>query len=114
MSDGLADAATQLADASGCGVEIDAAALPIESAAREWWAAAGVDPVAAAIAGGDDYELLIAVPAHWRGRLHHATSRVSTPPLTRVGTLTKKAGTRVLLRNGRQEALPGGFEHFGR
>jgi thiamine-monophosphate kinase len=114
LSDGLADAAAQLADASGCGVEIEAAALPIESAAREWWTAAGVDPVTSALAGGDDYELLIAVPANWRGRLRHATSRVSTPSLTRVGTLTKKAGTRVLMRNGGQEALAGGFDHFGR
>jgi thiamine-monophosphate kinase len=114
LSDGLADAAAQLADASGCGVEIEAAALPIESAAREWWTAAGVDPVTSALVGGDDYELLIAVPANWRGRLRHATSRVSTPSLTRVGRLTKKAGTRVLMRKGRQEALPAGFEHFGR
>ena len=112
LSDGLADAAAQLADASGCGVEIDAAALPIESAAREWWTAAGVDPVASALVGGDDYELLIAVPANWRGRLRHATSRVSTPSLTRVGTLTKKAGARVLLREGLHEALPEGFQHF--
>ena len=47
LSDGLADAAHQLAEASGCGVEIEADALPIEPAARAWWEAAGKDAVAA-------------------------------------------------------------------
>lgn len=112
LSDGLADAATQLADASGCGVELEAAALPIEAAAREWWTRAGLDPVVSALSGGDDYELLIAVPATWRGRLRHATSRVSVPALTQIGTLTKEAGTRLLIRDGRREPLPEGYLHF--
>ena len=41
LSDGLADALRQVAEASGCGVEIDADALPIEPGAREWWTARG-------------------------------------------------------------------------
>jgi hypothetical protein len=32
--------------------------------------------------------------------------------LTRIGVLTKDASVRVMRRNGRREALPGGFEHF--
>jgi len=113
LSDGLADAAIQLADASNCGVEIDASILPIEVSARDWWSARGADPVVSALSGGDDYELLIAVPSAWGGRLRHATTRVSKPSLTRVGRLTKAAGTCVLLRDGRPESLPGGFDHFG-
>ena len=112
LSDGLADAAVQLATASGCGVEIDAAALPIEPAARKWWEGRGVDPVTAAMTGGDDYELLFAVPRRWRGRLRHATSRVTKPGLQRIGVLTKDATARVLVRNGAREPLPAGFEHF--
>ena len=112
LSDGFADAAAQLAQASGCGVEIDAAAVPVEIAARAWWTSRGLDAVLSAITGGDDYELLIAVPIKWQGRLRHATSRVSTPPLTRVGTLTKARGEHVLIRDGRRVTLPGGFVHF--
>jgi len=111
-SDGLADAAHQLAEASGCGVEIEASALPIEPAARAWWEAAGKDAVLDAIGGGDDYELLFAVPRTWGGRLRHARSRVTAPTLTRIGVLTKDPAVRVLLRNGARESLPGGFEHF--
>ena len=112
LSDGLADALVQLAAASGCGFEIDAALLPIDRDARQWWEAAGKDPVSAALSGGDDYELLFATPRAWAGRLRHARARVADPPLTRIGVLTKDPASRVLLRNGVREELPAGFEHF--
>jgi thiamine-monophosphate kinase len=112
LSDGLADALRQVAEASGCGVEVDAGALPIDAAAREWWLSAGRDPVGAALSGGDDYELLLAVPRAWRGRLRHARRHVAEPILTRIGVLTKDRDARVLLQNSRRETLPGGFEHW--
>jgi thiamine-monophosphate kinase len=112
LSDGLADAAHQIADASGCGVEIDASALPIHPAAQAWWQAAGGDPVLRALTGGDDYELLVAVPRTWGGRFRHARSRVAEPGLTRVGVLTKDRAARVLVRDRQRTALPKGFKHF--
>lgn len=112
LSDGLADAVAQVATASGCGVEIDADAVPIDPGARAWWDAQGIDPLRAAMTGGDDYELLIAVPRRSRGRLRHAVSRVAQPALHRIGRLTKDAAGHVLVRNGRREPLPEGFEHF--
>jgi thiamine-monophosphate kinase len=112
LSDGLADAASQIAAASGCGVEIDAGALPIDPAALAWWKASGRDPILRALSSGDDYELLFAVPRMWGGRLRHVRSRVAEPALTRIGVLTKDPAARVLLRNGSREPLPTGFEHF--
>ena len=112
LSDGLADALRQMSEASGCGVEIDADALPIEPAARRWWQSRGEDPVVRALSGGDDYELLLAVPRTWRGRLRQVKSRVAQPALTRIGTLTKDAASRVMRQHGRREELPGGYEHF--
>jgi thiamine-monophosphate kinase len=112
LSDGLADAAHQLAEASGCGVEIDADALPIDRSARAWWEVRGEDPVLRALSSGDDYELLFAVPRLWGGRLRHARSRVTEPTLTRIGVLTKDSAARALLRSGNRELLPRGFEHF--
>jgi thiamine-monophosphate kinase len=112
LSDGLGDAAHQLADASGCGVEIEAEALPIAPAARAWWEARGKDVVLQAMSGGDDYELLFAAPRAWGGRLRHARTRVAEPALTRIGVLTKDPGARVLLRDGTREQLPGGFMHW--
>jgi thiamine-monophosphate kinase len=112
LSDGLADAARQLAEASECGVEIEADALPIDQGARAWWEGRGEDPVLRAVSGGDDYELLFAIPRSWGGRLRHARSRVTEPALTRIGVLTKDRTARVLDRKGQRIPLPGGFEHW--
>jgi thiamine-monophosphate kinase len=103
-----------VAAASGCGVRIDAAALPVEPRAAAWWAARGVDPVMAAVAGGEDYELLFAVPARGAGRLRAARRHVADPPLTKIGVFTARAGELVVTRDGVDEPLPAGFEHFGR
>ena len=111
LSDGLADGLRQLAGASGVGIEVDAAALPISGEARAWHAAAGTDPVAAALGGGDDYELLFTVRPRHRGRLRGARRRIGDLPITRIGVVTR--GDRVALRDasGCRE-LPPGFEHF--
>lgn len=112
LSDGLADALRQVAAASGTGVRIDAALLPIDPGARQWWTTRGVDPVGAAIAGGDDYELLCAVSKKQGGALRSVQRHVADPALTRIGTLTKDVNERVLVRDGKEEVLPEGFEHF--
>jgi thiamine-monophosphate kinase len=111
LSDGLADAVRQISAASGTGATIDAAVLPIDPAAMAWFRSAGLDPVAAAIAGGDDYELLIAVPRRARGRLRHVQQLARGVPLTRIGELTTESGCR-LARAGSVEELPPGFSHF--
>ncbi len=112
LSDGLADAVHQVAAASQVGVRLDAALLPIDACARDWWNQRGTDPVIAALAGGDDYELLFAVPAKGAGRLRSVTRHVAEPVLTKVGVFTKHPHERVLIRDGHEDALPEGFEHF--
>lgn len=112
LSDGLGDALRQVAASGGTGIRIEAEALPIEPGAKAWWEARGVDPVAAAVAGGDDYELLFAVSRRQAGALRSVRRQVSAPPLTKIGELTKDPRELVLVRNGKTEALPEGFEHF--
>ena len=112
LSDGLADALEQVGAASGTGVRIDAASLPIDPCAHEWWTAHGADAVRAAVAGGDDYELLLAVPRKARGPLRNVVRQVANPPLTKIGEFTKDPRERVMIRAGREDALPKGFEHF--
>lgn len=112
LSDGLADALRQVATASGVGVRIDSDALPIDAGAREWWIGRGVDPVSAALGGGDDYELLFAVPARSGGALRSVARHVSDPLLTKIGVFTKDPRELVVARAGSEDALPEGFEHF--
>jgi thiamine-monophosphate kinase len=56
-SDGLADAALQISKASGVCIQIDAEAIPIHSQTRKIAAELGLDPLALALYGGEDFEL---------------------------------------------------------
>lgn len=111
LSDGLADAVTQLAEASGTGARLDAAALPVPDAARQWFSAHGLDPIRAALAGGDDYELLFAVSPLRRGRLRTVVHQSRGLSITPIGELTPSSDI-VLAREGGVEPLPEGFTHF--
>jgi thiamine-monophosphate kinase len=111
LSDGLADAVSQIAAESRTGARVDAAALPIPAAASEWFRRAGLDPVAAAAAGGDDYELLFAVPRKARGRFATVLRQSGGVPVARIGVLTREPDV-VLIRDGRPEPMPAGFVHF--
>ncbi len=111
LSDGVADAVRQIADASGTGAVIDASALPIEPAAARWFSDHGSDPVNAALTGGDDYELLFAVPGRFRGRLRAVQSAARGLQVTRIGELTTDRAVR-MTRDGVEVELPEGYSHF--
>jgi thiamine-monophosphate kinase len=111
LSDGLADAVRQVAEASGTGAYVEAGALPVDPVAREWWAARGADPIVSALTGGDDYELLFAVPKRFRGRLRAVAREGRGLPFTRIGELTATPAI-VLRRDGADEPLPAGFAYF--
>jgi len=112
LSDGLADAAQQIAAASSVGVTIDAAALPIDAAARAFFTARGVDPVVAALTGGDDYELLLAAPRRGERRLAGAARHDESVPLTRIGRCTAGGAVVLATPGGDTQPLPRGYTHF--
>lgn len=111
-SDGLADALRQLAGASGVGVRVEEAALPVDPSVAESSLRTGADREALAWSGGEDYELLFAVPRRSRRRFLHAVGRKGLPPVTRIGVCTREADCLMVHADGRQSPLPGGFEHF--
>jgi len=111
LSDGLADGLRQIARASGVGIEIDAAAVPLSDLARAWHAEAGTDAIRGALTGGDDYELLFTVRPRHRGRLRGVRRRIGDLPITRIGVVTRTLELAVRDASGTWE-LPPGFEHF--
>jgi thiamine-monophosphate kinase len=111
LSDGLADAVRQLAEGSGTGATIDASLLPVDAAARQWFESQGKDPITAAVAGGDDFELLFTVPRKRGGRLRAVRSAARGVPLTKIGELTASSEI-VIRRDGVPEPLPPGYQHF--
>lgn len=111
LSDGLADGVHQLATASHVGVQLEADTIPIDPKARAWFEQTGFDPLTAALTGGEDYELLFAIPAEFRGRLTHVKQLIGDLPLTRIGVVTKDRQV-VLRRDGTNEPLPNSYQHF--
>jgi len=113
LSDGLADAATQIASASGVGIVLEAASIPISPGAVAQAAAQGRDSVQAALAGGEDYELLFTVRPRRRSAFLNAARRAGRGlAMTCIGRVTAEPGVWVR-REGRQEAVPPpSFGHF--
>ena len=111
LSDGLADALFQLAEASGAGIAVDPAALPIDDAVLRWFEQHRADPVLEAVAGGDDYELLFTSRPAQRGRLRAVRQQVGSLPITKIGVVTKERKVVLTTPDG-ERALPEGYQHF--
>jgi thiamine-monophosphate kinase len=111
VSDGLADGVRQIAEASGVGITLDAAALPVSPGAQAWHLRHGTSAIDMALSGGDDYELVFTVKPSHRGRLRGVTRRLGTLPVTRIGVVTR--GRELRMRDGGTiRELPAGYEHF--
>ena len=63
LSDGLSGDAKRLSEESGTLLGIEVATLPLAAGLAELAAAAERDPIELAVSGGEDYELLAALPA---------------------------------------------------
>jgi thiamine-monophosphate kinase len=109
ISDGLLQDAGHMARASGVAMQIELARVPLSPAGY----AAGPDFVSSGIAGGDDYELLLAAPAARAPQLRAAADNVGVT-VTKIGRcLGGEPG--VICIDGDGNALPaggGGWSHF--
>jgi thiamine-monophosphate kinase len=100
ISDGLVQDMGQLCQASGVGAVLHQAQLPLSHAAR---AAPPTQALAAALSGGDDYELLFTAPASAHEKIISLTEQLSLP-ITRIGEVTK--GTNVTVLDAHGQPLP--------
>lgn len=107
VSDGFAADAGHIAAESGLGLVIEADALPLADGVFQAAAFLGADPLRLAAAGGDDYELAIAVPPDRVAALRESLAPVE---VTVVGAF---GGTeRVLILGGQRLPLEAmGWEH---
>ncbi|HEX9242761.1 MAG TPA: thiamine-phosphate kinase [Anaeromyxobacter sp.] len=110
VSDGLVQDLGHLCRASGVGCRIGVAELPLSPAYRRA-AARLADPFAAALAGGEDYELVLALPPTALGAARAAAARARTP-LAVIGRFVRGAGVEVVGTDGRPRPGPAGHDHL--
>jgi thiamine-monophosphate kinase len=112
LSDGLADAAGQMGEASGTGVLLEADALPVHPGAIDVAKREGREILPFALSGGEDYELLFAVPPRRRRAFLAIAARCRGLKFSRIGQLVAEPGAWLVDASGRREPLGAGFSHF--
>jgi len=112
LSDGLLRDLGHLLAASRLGAELEADRIPVDPEVMR--ALGGRRALRAALLGGEDYELLLAVPAARAAAFERASSR-SNERVTCIGRLNPGRGVRIRDAKGRALRAPsGGFDHFAR
>jgi thiamine-monophosphate kinase len=108
ISDGLSTDLARLCRSSGVGAEIEASAIPLFPQSSSW----NCDPLALAFHGGEDYELLFAVPQSGIETLE-SSYPAEFPPISRIGRLTSSPQITVTEPGKRKHILlEKGYDHF--
>jgi thiamine-monophosphate kinase len=109
-SDGLSTDLSRLAKASGCGAALET--VPIDPAAESVARAAGDDPLAYALDGGEDFELIVAVAPRAFPYLAGRFERHFGKPLQRIGRLEAQPGIRLREATAARDLVAAGWDHL--
>lgn len=108
ISDGLGIDLLNMTVASKCGAELDVSAIPVSDAAVELAKQTGNSPTEHALGDGEDFELLLAVPADALNKLPQQIDGVA---LTRIGTFVSRTGLWSKTKKGVEQLSPRGYVH---
>ncbi len=116
VSDGVLPDLERVLAASGAGAVLDEKAFRLSPRFRKAAAALRVDPVETFLAGGEDYELLMAVRPHRYDAFRRA-ARAFPAGAVPIGVVTARPGIALRRADGSWTTgpdLPRGFDHFPR
>jgi thiamine-monophosphate kinase len=113
ISDGLVIDTERMAINSGVTAKLYLNQLPLSASLRSIAAQVGHDPSQWALTGGEDYELLLAVPQPEAARVCDILRQANIPAQV-IGEVVAKEPYPVLgaLPDGTHQPLFGGFQHF--
>jgi len=111
VSDGLGVDASRLARASSVRVILERDRIPVSPAVAGLAAALDHDAMDWVLAGGDDYELLFAVPPELAPRLERHASGLGAP-ITRVGRIQEGSGAVLQGPDGERDVSSLGHDHL--
>jgi thiamine-monophosphate kinase len=113
LSDGLSTDLGRLCRESGVGAGIETALLPVRPATRKAAAALGHDAAAAALHGGEEYELLFTVRPGKVKAVERIAATDRSVKITRIGTVLDGARIFTVSPDKEREPLqPRGWRHF--
>jgi thiamine-monophosphate kinase len=110
ISDGLSSDLSHLCSESSAGALIQSAQIPIDKDVIRLCGRRALDPLALALHGGEDFELLFTVSPNDVARL---PKRVDGVEISHIGDVTNESDTiRIAERNRVWHLQPHGFQHF--
>ncbi|MEK7236594.1 MAG: thiamine-phosphate kinase [Nitrospirota bacterium] len=113
ISDGLSGDLRHICEESHVGVDLDLGALPLSPACRAYAASRQLDPVALALTGGEDYELLFTLSPRHQAQAERA-AKLRRFRMTCIGTIRPaRNGIQAIGPDGTRRPLPiTSYEHF--
>ncbi|MCK4838373.1 MAG: thiamine-phosphate kinase [Desulfobulbaceae bacterium] len=112
LSDGLATDLAHLCCESGVAAEIDGGLLPIADNLRDAAEALGCEPMSWALSGGEDYRLLLTVPAVNSEKLQEIVRRELGREIVPVGRIVDGKGVVLIDGAKRLDISYHGYDHF--
>jgi thiamine-monophosphate kinase len=109
LSDGLSTDLGRLCEQSGVGALVETSQLPLAKIPGRQRRLLQNALLHYALRGGEDYELLFAVPQHLS---QSVPGQIDGLPVHRIGRMTRSSGIWLMDGQKKHRLQPGGFDHF--
>jgi thiamine-monophosphate kinase len=112
LSDGIAKDLDHVCRESGTGALLTADTIPLSPEMVRLAAQTGQDPLAWALSGGEDYELLFTASPADDSRVIALAQKVAGVSVAKIGAIVQGDGIRIKKGDSVQSLPPGGYRHF--